>query len=69
MSWIVVVTWAGALVFAAVVLGFCAYEVTWKARRVQADLVRLQATQRDVMSLRTALQAAARRLNDAAGSR
>ena len=33
--------WIGAVVLAAVVLGFCAYELTWKSKRLTADLERL----------------------------
>ena len=69
MIWIPIAAWAGAVLFAAVVLGFCAYEVVWKARRLQSDLARLQKTQTDAMSLRDALQASVERLNRATGTR
>ncbi|MCU1655369.1 MAG: hypothetical protein JWO57_25 [Pseudonocardiales bacterium] len=39
--WIAVIAWSAAVVVAAVVLGFCAYELHWKARRLQSDLRRL----------------------------
>ncbi len=38
-----IIAWVAALVLAAVILSFCGYEVWWKARRLQADLARLQA--------------------------
>jgi L-alanine-DL-glutamate epimerase-like enolase superfamily enzyme len=44
--------WAGALVVALVILGYCAYEVVWKANRLRADLARLQALQEQVEQLR-----------------
>ena len=69
MLWIPIVAWAGALVFAAVVLGFCAYEVSWKAQRLLKDLARLQATQANAMSLRSSLQAAVERGKRATGTR
>lgn len=69
MIWISIVAWAGALVFAAVVLGFGIYEVTWKARRLQSDLAKLQRTQAEALSLRAALQAALDRLHGATGPR
>lgn len=33
--------WIGVVVFAAVVLVFCGYEVAWKARRLRRDADRL----------------------------
>jgi hypothetical protein len=50
--WIPLVAWAGALVVALVILGYCAYEVVWKANRLRADLARLQALQEQVEQLR-----------------
>lgn len=69
MIWIPIAAWAGAVLFAAVVLGFCTYEVTWKARRLQFDLERLRKTQIDAMSLRDALQTSIERLNRTIGTR
>lgn len=43
MSWVPVFAWIGVLVADLVVLGFCAYEVAWKARRLQRDLAALTA--------------------------
>ena len=57
-----VAAWAGAVVLAAVVLGFCAYEITWKAGRLRRDLARLRDTQAEAMTLRAALTSAAERL-------
>lgn len=68
MNWIPIAAWAGALVFAAVVLAFCLYEVSWKARRLQGDLARLQATQANALSLRSALQSALERLHGSTSS-
>ncbi|MGI8761250.1 MAG: hypothetical protein ACR2LF_08160 [Jatrophihabitantaceae bacterium] len=42
MSWIPLAAWLAALVVLVVVLGFCAYELNWKARRLRTDLARLQ---------------------------
>lgn len=41
MSWIPIAAWLAALVVTAIVLGFCAYEIIWKARRLQGHLVNL----------------------------
>lgn len=38
MQWVVIGAWIGVLVFAAVIIGFCAYELIWKARRLRRDL-------------------------------
>lgn len=42
MWWIPLVAWLIAAAVALVVLGFCAYELVWKARRLQRDLGQLQ---------------------------
>ena len=38
----VLIGWGAAIVIAVVVLGFCAYEVLWKAKRLRTDLEQLQ---------------------------
>lgn len=43
MIWLPIVAWCAALVLAAVLLGFCAYEISWKANRLRRDLGRLEA--------------------------
>ena len=42
MQWIAIAAWGAAVLVAAVVLGFCAYEINWKAKRLQHDLRGLQ---------------------------
>jgi len=42
VSWIPLVAWLAAVVITALVLGFCAYEISWKARRLRADVEILQ---------------------------
>ena len=37
-----IIAWVVAVVLAAVVFSFCGYEVWWKARRLQRDMLRLQ---------------------------
>lgn len=37
MHWLPIGAWMGVSVFAVVILGFCAYELSWKARRLKAD--------------------------------
>ncbi len=52
MHWIPLIAWLAALVVAAVVLGFCAYELRWKANRLQRDLENLHAANADLESIR-----------------
>lgn len=42
MAWIPVVAWIAAAVVAVVVLGFCTYEIVWKAKRLRSDLAELK---------------------------
>jgi hypothetical protein len=62
-----VIAWIAAVVFAVVVLGFCCYEVTWKARRLRRDIGRLQvqgeradSLQRDIAAVQDRLARASR---------
>jgi hypothetical protein len=65
MGWVPWVAWASAVVLAAIVLGFCAYELTWKANRLRADLARLRALEADARVLRDALADATDRFSRA----
>jgi hypothetical protein len=65
VEWLPWVAWAGAVVFAAIALGFCAYELTWKAKRLRGDLSRLRALHSDALALREALVDASERLSRA----
>ncbi|MGH8959685.1 MAG: hypothetical protein ACRDWT_00505 [Jatrophihabitantaceae bacterium] len=59
---IAVIAWIAALVLAVVVLAFCAYEIVWKARRLKADLTRLQVVTDRLHGLQADLAAVQRRL-------
>jgi hypothetical protein len=61
-----VLAWSGAAVLALVVLGFCAYEIVWKARRLRSDLGSLQALQGQLDALRDDAAAASARLTELA---
>jgi outer membrane murein-binding lipoprotein Lpp len=39
---VVLFVWIGAVVLAGVVVAFCAYELTWKSKRLSADLAKLE---------------------------
>lgn len=62
MGWVAVIVWAAAVVFAIVLLGFCAYEVWWKALRLRADLDRLRGLESPARQLGDDLRAAQERL-------
>jgi type VI protein secretion system component VasK len=42
VDWTPLIAWLVALAVAVLVLGFCAYEVGWRTRRLRTDLARLQ---------------------------
>jgi hypothetical protein len=57
--------WLGAIVLAAVVLGFCAYELSWKGARLNRDLARLAEQSARLSAVQDELALARRRLADA----
>jgi hypothetical protein len=40
----VILAWVFAIVAALIILGFCAYELTWKLRRLRTDAEKLERT-------------------------
>jgi len=68
VHWIPIAAWCFAAVLALVVLGFCSYEIFWKAQRLQRDLARLQRMSGQVVELRGQLAEAQQRVS-AAGLR
>jgi hypothetical protein len=61
VGWLVIVAWSVAGVIALLVLGFCAYEITWKANRLRRDTLRLQSAAGQLLELRDGLAAAQQR--------
>jgi hypothetical protein len=53
--------WLGAIVLAVVVLGGCAYEIRWKAKRLRGDLAALRTLGEDLVGVGHELAAAAQR--------
>lgn len=62
MQWIPIAAWCFAGVLALVVLGFCGYEIFWKAQRLQRDLRRLQGLGDQLTELRGQLADAQQRV-------
>lgn len=60
--WIPVAAWAAAAVVALVVLGFCAYELAWKSKRLRGDLRELQELAGRAQLLRSDLAAVQERI-------
>jgi hypothetical protein len=60
-----IVAWAAAAAVAVVVLGFCGYEVIWKANRLRRDVARLQVAAAQLIELRDGLAAAQQRVTAA----
>ena len=56
-----IVAWAAAAVIALVVLGFCAYEIIWKANRLRRDVAKLQISADQLTELRDGLAAVQQR--------
>ena len=52
----------GVLLFAAVLLTFCVYEVSWKTRRLQGDLARLQGLSAQLGQVQSELKIVRRHL-------
>lgn len=70
MGWIPIGAWIAAAAVAIVVLGFCAYEVSWKAKRLRRDLAAVQRDAEQLQVLREQLVDAQQRIaQTAAGLR
>lgn len=68
MIWLPLGVLIGGVVLALVVFGFGAYELTWKARRLRADLARLTSLGDRLAELQQQVRDAQERIADA-GSR
>jgi hypothetical protein len=58
VNWVPIAAWGAAVFVALVVLGFCAYEIVWKANRLRRDLGKLQGLNDQLAELRDGLAAA-----------
>ena len=61
-NWIVGGVWLFAVLFAIVVLGFAAYELIWKVRRLQVDQAKLQTLITELAGVGEQLSSASDRL-------
>lgn len=63
MEWIPIAAWGAAVAVALVVLGFCAYEISWKAKRLKHDVADLTEVAEQLHHLRGRLAEAQQRLS------
>ncbi len=68
MAWVPIAAWIAAAAIALVVLGFCAYEITWKTKRLRGDLAEAKTDVARLQQLQAGLQQAQERIA-AAGQR
>jgi hypothetical protein len=59
--WVPIAAWGAAVVLAGVLLGFCAYEISWKAGRLRRDAVRLRTDLDALTDLQAEIAAARER--------
>jgi outer membrane murein-binding lipoprotein Lpp len=69
VEWIPVGAWIAAVVVAIVVLGFCAYELIWKTRRLQRDVAQLQSLNTQLADVQSGIAAAQQRIGAAGATR
>lgn len=52
MMWVPIAAWCAAALVTLVVLGFCGYEIGWKAARLRRDVRQLQDVAAELDELR-----------------
>ena len=62
MHWILLGVWVAAVVIAVIVLGFCAYEIAWKSKRLRSDVGELLALSASLAELQGSVSVVAQRL-------
>jgi hypothetical protein len=60
--WIPIAAWCAAALVAVVVLGFCAYEIAWKTRRLYRDMQKMDGLSAQLAALRGELAEAQQRI-------
>jgi type II secretory pathway component PulM len=66
VHWVPLIVWLAALVVALVILGFGAYELVWKTKRLRRELARLQASTAQLATMQHTLASAQERVAAAA---
>ncbi len=66
MVWIPIGAWIFAALLLIVILGYCAYEISWKAKRLRGDLARVQDDAKRLDGMRAHLIEVQQRLGRAA---
>ena len=62
MVWIPIAAWCAAALVAVVVLGFCAYEIAWKTKRLYRDMQKMDGLSAQLGTLRGELAEAQQRI-------
>jgi len=62
VHWVPIIAWGVAALVTVVVLGFCAYEILWKTKRLRGDVRQLQAVADQLLELRGDLVRAQERI-------
>lgn len=62
MVWIPIAAWCAAALIAVVLLGFCAYEIAWKTKRLNRDLRAMQGLAAQLAQLRADIAEAQQRI-------
>lgn len=65
MWWVVAAAWGAAVALALVVLGFAAYEISWKSARLRRDTARLGERQAELTAVQADLLIAQQRVGAA----
>jgi len=58
----VAIAWGAALIFAAIILGSCLYEMSWKSARLRKDVALLAEAEAALAGLQGQIRAAQARL-------
>ncbi|MBE7190287.1 hypothetical protein [Jatrophihabitans endophyticus] len=62
MHWIPIAAWIAAAAIAVVVLGFCAYEIAWKSKRLRSDVAELMTLTAGLTDLQGSIAVARQRI-------
>ena len=66
MHWIPIAAWIAAAAIAVVVMGFCAYEIAWKSKRLRSDVGELLSLSGQLTDLQGSIAVVSQRVAVAA---